>query len=638
MASQDASEVDSELTRRHLLSIAVGGSTAAIAGCAGDGDGGDGNGDGGDGGAKWVTPKNDDEAFRFTAAHHDPITEFELNPWNSTASDDSTVYHAYLARYSTLINDYVNIDIADWEVDQENDEFRITLKDKLQWHSMDDGNIAPVTAEDMVFQERMERAMTPEGARSDHPLVTGFTTDGEKTFVAELNPDGYNEELVKNQLLAGYNLNHYRDGPLVPKFEELQDATTTDESDQIRSEVAEMSIKVRDDIFNGPWMLKSVNDQEGRFEINPEHWAYEEFNFKEHTINTFGDIGRRYPLVAQDKIDAIDELIPGDVENSPPHVKTTVAPDKRGRCLMLNYNTEQSQNDPIYNEPKVRQALAYALDGEQIRQNALNPHRFSQRGRITGLHERHAREEFGDDVYEQFPMYGPGAEIEKATQKMEEAGLSKENGQWMKPDGTALSYIHESFDWDRRRSQTLVQQLKDFGINAEHQAKDTNVLASAYWGSGNWSSAMIHYDNGPPNSGAIARHLEHGVSMVSPPEEFQVPPMSEFGNVDAEPTETIRPSDLIQKFRSTPETELTEKIKQLAWVFAYNLPGIPLMKGGINNMFNYFYFDFPQPVEVGQPGQVTSDNSHEVYGIDRAQYVLIHGVGGTQAREEKRQF
>lgn len=611
----------STVSRRRLLKLSTVGGSLALAGCTGL-TGGDG-GDGGDG--EYVN-----RAFRLRCRN--PLDQETFNQWNSARNDILTMTMARPLLFSYNKQKYVPVDAESYTLDTENDEVRIKLRDNLIWS---DGK--QVTAEDLVLLEELGRHMTPEDARPDHPLFTGWRAEGDnnKIFVAELNSDGYNEGNALWDLMAPYGaptIHIRRDSVFADKLEAIKGASTTKEADKAREEVTKITQRLPDVNLSTPWIPKSSNKQLAIFDLNTDHWAADKFNFDTLEIKFISTDVTRQAVFGNDQIDT-QHGMPPDTSLSKGHQLLASIRDST-HCLSFNGDPPQEKHQFLTN-PKVRQAIAYILDRTKIVENAKYGLRAVEVP--SGAVDRTAKEVI-PDLYEKLRSYGmktTDKHLQKATQLLKEEGFSKQKGKWIKPDGNAAQFPILSMPWSRGQAITAANQLQNFGIQGEHVAKDGPTGVQAYWGTQEYVTAIGECNSPRWGFPYTFRTVAGGQTAFNAPNEYEVPmPLGDYeGSM-----ETIQTNKLANELRVTPMGDRFKELsRQLAWVFNYHLPGIPFNPLKFAHNLNvHGHVEWPQPKPKDEAGRYeVKESHHQVWGIPQTSRVLTHGTGGTKLKPKE---
>jgi len=287
------------------------------------------------------------------------------------------------------------------------------------------------------------------------------------------------------------------------------------------------------------------------------------------------------------------------LQERPENVKLAVNGSWRGVGMLFDHTHVDFQHR------KVRQAMAWALGQDQIAKN-MSLLWWKPAGRPDGIriNDRQWLGEY-DDAFE---SYSPQeSDYERAATKLREAGYTKEDGEWYRPDGDRFK-----FTWIVRGQhagivQTATQQLTDFGVGVEQLTSSfgsfPDEIVNKDWGAAlnwvwmfrphpwfafnhtfvsEWIPDHMNYAGWNPENGASGTgNSTEGVT----PGEFivEAPPIGEW---DGEP----RPVNVkeIHTKMGDPSADIDEKaaVQQLAWIYNYDLPKVPIVTKQEGKFYN----------------------------------------------------
>jgi hypothetical protein len=675
------------LSRRQILKrVGVAGSVAAIAGCSGDGDGDGGDGGDGDGGGDIDvvtatpsdTPSNGtdetenstptdertpapkvDTTFRYGWNRDTSLPEANLNMLAPNASGELgwPVYARFGKSLVANPDHWVNCDVEGWEFDSGNNELRITFKDGVKWHQGGEV-IDDLTGEDYAMQNHFDRLMTqanPDANEAENPTITGFDFDG-KTYIAHLNPEGYNQQIVESGF-PRTRIWMYRES-WRDEYESLQSASTQEEMSEIRTNVIEKTITLADDPpLSGPGMLENVTTQGADFRRFEEHWAYDEVNWEtQRFVKLSGSSGADYQAAVTDNID-YNNKIPGTVDDPPEHIHQMYIESGAGfgESLLINYGggadswfgfegaQPGADNTAGKRQAKARQAIAWAINGPQVlrnRQGGYSSQFTSPMSKAVPGNPAEIQQTF-PEVWEAVPLMVQEPDPQKAREALRASGLSQESGTWVKPNGDELVVEIESFPWSRDLVETVVTNLNNADINAEHIVQEQSVLFGNL-GGGDFGLAQSWHGLSGPLSVTVPGWLTRDGSWETryTPTTFEAPPVGEW---DAEPTEEYDAVELVSTIKSTSFEEHKSQLRQLTWVWMYHVPGIPLSPNASSAAWNARHFEFPEhpPRSSGTNGRYACPGDGSVaapvYGVGQPFRMLRRGLdrkNAPQARTE----
>ncbi len=325
-------------------------------------------------------------------------------------------------------------------------------------------------------------------------------------------------------------------------------------------------------VCSGPYMFDEAQMSDARITLvrNEDGYQGTEVAFDEVVIHK-GDNRQASLLIQQGEVDystlatsAADQQAFQSVEG----LRWIEHPGYDGCGLMFNY-----QKKPELKDVRVRKALAHLLDSDQIGQVARGE-AYTRVNYYAGLVDMQAEQVFSQEELAGFATYD--LDHDKATELLEEAGWTKQDGIWHLPDGEPASFeVVGVVGWgDFELTATQVEEAwNDFGI----QTTASNVPADNPWGiwaAGDFEVAVRHWGNPeiPSYWGAFQMNFltENAGTEDSPGQGFdlQVESPSQ-GEVDlAELVDTAQ--------RAENEEEQMEALKALSIVFNELLPRIPI--------------------------------------------------------------
>lgn len=569
-----SNENKGETSRRKFL-IAVG-LSAGAAGCAGgeettttttttedgsDGgsDGGDGNGDGGndsDGESDGEMQILDKE-FRWQSIFPD-FTKVHYNPYNATSRIRFMGLELFdrLAKQSQASSEWVPLIAKDWSVTDE--KMTVNLNENYSWHNGD-----PVTAQDIVTKFRLD--MHLDYAVAD--LVSEVTQVDEYT-VEFITPKPTNPDILRTRILpTRIDAPHSKFGDALKQLEE---ASTDDETQEAQKNLT--SMEVSEAVGNGPFQFGEVlGPNELRLDRFEGHPAADNINFAHWVLVSKTSTQQMWQELTSDGVDGSDTCgPPQDVfDQIPQHFKeqTPQISGLFGGALAFDHE------HPVFGKRKVRQGIAYLLDRSAIQQNvhfARVPVEIPCQ--IPGNQFGNPSDWLGDRASD-FDKYEVNQQ--KATELFEEAGLTKEGGNWVNSNGNVIETTLKCPPWATwvKGGQTISQTLKQFGLNISFQSKEV-ASWSADWTNGDFTLIMGTWggNNLHPYFGLNAVFSSNR-ELLNYPEEISVPP---FGDPSGS-EQTINPKQKLQQLaHASDESTAQEHVQELAWAANYDLPTMPV--------------------------------------------------------------
>lgn len=333
-----------------------------------------------------------------------------------------------------------------------------------------------------------------------------------------------------------------------------------------------LALKPDNFICSGPFKLDlgQSSDTVLTFVKNTGGFAADKVKFEKVTIYK-GDNKAAAQFLVEREVDyATNAFTPTEHETfkAVPGLKMLETPAYDGVGVMFNYAAK-----PELKDPRVRKALAYAIDSEKVgtiaRGNTFYVSKYD-----NGLPDVQSEELFTPDQLAKFTVYkyDPGT----AESLLNEAGWKKTDGAWHLPDGKKASFeIIGVQGWnDFELTATQVQEAwTAFGI----ETRTNNVPGDNPWGvwaSGKWEVAVRHWGN-PFNpdywgAGFMNFQVENGRTPDAPGQMLDLKMASPtLGAVDIDA--------LILTSKTDPDPEKQkEAVRKIATVFNELLPRIPI--------------------------------------------------------------
>lgn len=567
----------SSISRRQLLKGASGAAVLTLAGCSsndGEGDvtpvGGEQGTDGQEGGSSGDLP----EFHTYLPGAIESQSQI-VNPWGQNTHALAWAVHPHLARWSTsaefnretsnTYNQFVPLGAKSLDIDQENGVITLGLHDDWQWTSGDE-----VTADDVTMNLNIWRLLGYSSVLWSN--MEQIYPEDEKTVVIELGD--LNTNYAAQQLFTS---DRYVGPPRevngeetvwVDYLERLRDASTEDEINEIDKEiVSDEDYPIAETVTCGPWEI--TNSTSTVAELVPNDGFYNDVSFRGRIENFDAAGGRAQPISA-----CLSETIEAGPLPQPEHVEQIQKTDdlevviRQGTSvqgLAFNWNTSADGVPEVYTDPKFRQGIAYVLDNDQI--GRAHPTRTTAIHRADGVFFN--VEEALPNIHDQLRTYE--TDHERATELLQEAGLSKQDGTWTY-DGEPLTIDHISpayHHWPTT-GQATMNQLSEFGFETNFSVNEN--FGSILWGrtDDTWNSLRTHTTANPAST--YMGQMFGGNSMVHYPETVEVP--MPVGDWEGEMTE-VNVREEVNGLAKLTGQEYTKQLERLAWIYNYTLPSIP---------------------------------------------------------------
>lgn len=567
------------LSRRMALKSGLVGGATALAGCIG-GDSGNGNGNGngnGDPGAGAGDPVEERVDERFTMALHRGTYNMSNASWNpydpnsAMANFDppGLIYDPTIIHYQS--HDTFQGVVADnWE--EEDGSVLVELSDEWEWHNGD-----PVTVHDWKTDLDIRFAISditsPDSPASSY--ISDYEVVDDYAIRFNLHDDYSLESVLVNELAAMLMIKEDLGSPSFGDWrDDLQDAVSNEDT-QVVSEFQEWSPELDEVVGNGPFELKEVTDTTFVTEVYDNHPNADNIYFTEYAIEHHED---QVLALSEESVDGISLNLPEspDVMQQLPDIYEINRDYDHVWSVLFNFGNydfpsspaENPSNQPITEDRRVRHAISYALDREQIW--ASVPEEYELYDLPPTFLNQTAVDEGLVDV-EGYDNYD--VDEERAVSLMEEAGYQRDDGQWYGEDGepaqlTLLAQSSTSVQVDGL--DAVRHQLDEFGFDVTLDAVD-----EATYGEGRLNGDHdIIFDNHPVFSifgltyvdfvWEWFMQLNHADYNET---SWEIP--AEIGNPDASETMEINVMDEIDQLHLTGDNEY---LQRLTWWYNQVLP------------------------------------------------------------------
>lgn len=485
------------------------------------------------------------------------------------------------AHYLPQTQEYLPRLAESWSIDGQ--KVTVKLKKGLKFS---DGQ--PFTARDVVSTVTMIQAVW-----SWPYEIQNVTAPDDETVVFTLwentNPQGFLYTLLTNGAMASLAPYHLYEpfleeasqvaslGKAIYYRQVAGETVAQEEKDQYDTLYSQLRDKI--DAFApfkdqgsvpvvGPFGPQKVTQNEMILTANPHHWersqtAVDEIRFKNWSSNEFvwgallsGELDAAHPSMPKDVVDQLGQLNP--------ELHGVTVSDLSDVALLFNFRKL------LFQDPALRQAIAYALDRNAVRDIAAWQAASYDGSHDTGLLKSAESAWIPADAVAQLPTYT--YDPEKAARILEAAGYTKGSKGWMTPHGQPVAFTVSVYgphnDWVLA-AREVVNQLKDFGFQVDLKLipegmRDQVILGgdfdaavdfgSAWWG---FPHPVTGYDR--LYSGDVAKATGFPVKEASPL----------LGGAT--------PEEVLLTLRADPQgPRAKEAIAELARFTSQMLPVIPL--------------------------------------------------------------
>jgi peptide/nickel transport system substrate-binding protein len=452
-------------------------------------------------------------------------------------------------RYNLSTQEYHGYVVSDWTI--EGKTVTLTVREDQQWH---DGTA--VTATDVANQIKLDIynggslgqfvAPEDEGTVPDRVVATDERTV-ELTLVEEANKD-----IVLPYLQPKYLAAHPGTyGDLVEKFDE---AGSQEERSRVLNELTGMAVP--DPVGSGPFTFEDADSQRTLVTKFGDHFDADNINFDEaEYLYKPSNQSRWNGLIGEETDGSATLFMPNNKLNQlPDSVQVSLIPRHWGLGIVFNHDRA-----PV-DDVRVRKAVAHVINRKAVAGNSGA----GTNSKIpvtypTGLTSEFSGQVEGtwlEGVTDQFQTYGRDtAQTDEAASLLQDAGYQKQGGTWKK-DGEALRIPIKGpagfSDWVAG-AETVVSQLRQFGIESEAAMKDT----STYWGkdypNANFVAALQGWAN--YNQTFPYFHQRWLFDSTDANEYWQVPDEMEAPvlHEDYRDGETVEPAQLVSELSTASQ-------------------------------------------------------------------------------------
>lgn len=574
--SSDGNQADVDAGRRRVLSAVGAAGIAGLAGCGGRQSVNTGE----------QTPEptateqsTDGEVNQegkpldsaLTVAQWAVPSESQYNVYNSKNDAEARrVMFDRLLYYNLSSQEYEGYAVSDWEFS--GDAIDLTVRDGYTWHDGDE-----VTARDLEIQLKLD--MYTGGSLADYvsDISEAVSTSGDKTVRME-----FESEVNRDVVLAFIQPKRFRTKESV--YGEYLDAIEAASSEDARSEaIADLqAFSDTEPIGNGPFQWEDADSQRTLVTKYEDHPDADSINFPEMEYRYLESNQKRWSALQNGQTDGSATLFmpENQLNQLPDSVRVGLIPRHWGMGLVFDLEHDD------FGQRAVRQAVAHVINRKDVAANSAAGTE-SKLGvevpsGLTGAFSGNVKDVWLDGVADDFDDYSFGESgTDAAATLLEDAGYEKQDGTWTNTEtGEPLEAPIKGpagfTDWVAG-AETIVAQLKEFGIESELIAKES----STYWGqdyaNGNFVIGLqgwANYDQSYPYF-----HFDWMYRSSDATEYWNVPEtFEEVPSRDGNGASTVTPSEQISALSRADEAEAAELIQELAWVTNQTLPTVPVME------------------------------------------------------------
>ncbi|WP_339106138.1 ABC transporter substrate-binding protein [Haloterrigena salinisoli] len=424
------------VNRRQFIGASAGTVAATLAGCLGG-------------------SSNSTEFVTAFAGGRQP-TQVHFNPWN--ASDYAQTYSIYWLQGTVVTHADGTVSTEFFE-DLSVDGREVTLEFSDEW-SFWNGN--DITAEDYLIEQEIWRYQDPEASPIEgHELVDDYT-------VKRIYKDDISPTIAKSNAGAGTS---------APKsvfreyYERYEDATTASEREAVTDDLLQMTIDTQEFVDEGYgsslFKIEDFNSSETLATKWEDHPWSDRTDIEQIRVKpTEGTQVEQ--LEKSDELDMTQYITENQRSDYPDNIENIYELDHYScRKYILNWNNKHLARRPV------RRAIISAIDIPSIVDAANQTGLMASPTQVqTGIRASIEEKYLGEDFVDNLIDYPVEADEETAVEYMQEAGYSREGGEWIGPDGDATDFtaITQAGVRKSQPMKVLTDHLSEFGFNVEMEA------------------------------------------------------------------------------------------------------------------------------------------------------------------------
>ena len=235
-------------------------------------------------------------------------------------------------------------------------------------------------------------------------------------------------------------------------------------------------------VGTGSYMVSKMTDTDCIMVKNPYYYNLDKLGFEAiHFVNVDNDT--KFQMLQNGELSRSDgtpakDVLEGILESNPNLVHYMTLDN-------ASVGVAIDQSDENLSKPEVRQAIAYVLNRDAIREVG-NYYGTTSAYAAAGMPESYIRNEkwVSEDVASKMTVYETNHE--KATELLESVGWTKKDDGWYNEKDEKISWITISTSEFQflNAAQIFSQQLTAFGLNTELKVLEPSVFTSSYTAEG----------------------------------------------------------------------------------------------------------------------------------------------------------
>jgi peptide/nickel transport system substrate-binding protein len=509
----------------------------------------------------------------------------QFNPYFT--KDYSEWAESYLleeyARYLPVSDEFRSILIKEWSFGDQ--KMTVTMSEDYSWHGG-----SSVTAQDAVTDLWLRKGMNlPVGT-----YIDTIDTTGEYTFEIGLSTSVGKSVFLPLLFQLPLRGKHERFGEYAKQFRE---ASSEDEQTAVQEKL--IQTRMEEPFGDGPWQVSSIETTSLIYEPFDDHPNADVLNFPTVEMQWTESNQERYQMFKSDNLDGGGAFTPESVlESYPDHLEEIRVPVFNGSGIAFQHD------HPDFGKRNVRQAIAYVIDRAEVGESIYAPVNTTvedPNGIPPSLIDT-----WIPDVKDKLTPYKTNTE--KAAALLEEAGYTKEGGNWVNENGEPIEgtiaapagWANQVQGWEHASSL-----LTQFGLNVDTRPVENTAFFSKTLPNGDYTMAQTFWGGGSPHP-YFSFQIPFGPSSNTR-QNSNIPLKTDVPMPIGDSDGSMQTIGFEQKLKTLVQAEREQAAEiagELAWAFNQMMPILPVVEKK-QQMFltndHWAYPDTDEPITTVAP-------------------------------------
>lgn len=524
---------------------------------------------------------------------------FHFNPFSTT--NRWPIYTRWVAyampmALSQKTGEILPFLVQDFSV--EDNVLTLNLSDQYGWSNGDQ-----VTSEDWKMWFGIRDYLKPSDSRTWEAIETPDDTTLRLTRAA----GPINGRLFAAQELYGIHSYLYTPRAMYREYyDRFQDAEGNEsQRNNIMADLQEWTPGLDEAVFSGPYKVTKLGGTKAILEPNENHPYAESKNWQRTEFQYADSMQVLKQLQYQGQVDAAGAYLPSQLSLIPDKYKQLSGFKNVVTGVALEKNQKHLRNR------KVRKALSYLIDREQVASNILGQTGIGTTVTLeTGVQPHVLSNWLNEKERQNMENYGSGSRPERAAELLRSAGYTKQDGDWFDPDGERMSLPFVSQSGRPQFTsigQTFSSTLSEFGIQSEHRTRSGSTYESSVRSEHDFTLAAEQYGRFQPHPYFSYVHHLYGDKSRSVwvsdsyLENFEEPWLARaeyevpypIGDPDGDLQNVNVHEKIDNLFGSQSEEEAQELVSELSWIWNQLVPHLGCVSEGQYNWINAEKWSFP---------------------------------------------